>query len=318
MGNHIDSLIQEEMKQEIAMSASRSKRKKAVKVVTELKEKSPLKRKLQRATLFMALLVGAVSMAAPFLWMVSTSLAEAGQVFAENRPWWQEWLPTTFVWQNYVKVWSVVPFAQFYLNSIFVSLCITFGQVATSAMAAYAFARLNFPGRDRIFFGYLATMMIPGAVTMIPVFILLRHLGWIDTYKALILPGIFTAYGTFMLRQFFLTLPKDLEDAAKIDGCSYVRIFWHIVLPLSKPALATLTTFTFMGSWMNLMWPLIVVNTHTKYTLPVGLAYFQGVHGTDWTLLMAASMMMILPILIVFLFNQRFFVEGIKLTGIKG
>ena len=318
MGNHIDSLIQAEMRQEIAASVSRSKRKKAVKVVTELKEKSPLKRKLQRSVLFLALLIGAVSMAAPFLWMVSTSLAEAGQVFAENRPWWQEWLPASFVWQNYVKVWSVVPFAQFYLNSIFVSLCITFGQVATSAMAAYAFARLNFPGRDRIFFGYLATMMIPGAVTMIPVFILLRHFGWIDTYKALILPGIFTAYGTFMLRQFFLTLPKDLEDAAKIDGCSYVRIFWHIILPLSKPALATLTTFTFMGSWMNLMWPLIVVNTHTKYTLPVGLAYFQGVHGTDWTLLMAASMMMILPILIVFLFNQRFFVEGIKLTGIKG
>lgn len=318
MGNHIDSLIHEEMKQEIAMSASRSKRKKAVKVVTELKEKSPLKRGLQRAVLFTALLVGAVSMAAPFLWMVSTSLSEAGQVFAENRPWWQEWLPTSFVWQNYVKVWSVVPFAQFYMNSVFVSLCITFGQVSTSAMAAYAFARLNFPGRDKIFFGYLATMMIPGAVTMIPVFILLRHFGWIDTYKALILPGIFSAYGTFMLRQFFLTLPKDLEDAAKIDGCSYVRIFWHIILPLSKPALATLTTFTFMGSWMTLMWPLIVVNTHTKYTLPVGLAYFQGVHGTDWTLLMAASMMMILPILIVFLFNQRFFVEGIKLTGIKG
>ncbi len=318
MGNHIDSLIHEEMKQEIAMSASRSKRKKAVKVVTELKERSPLKRGLQRAALFTALLVGAVSMAAPFLWMVSTSLAEAGQVFAENRPWWQEWLPTSFVWQNYVKVWSVVPFAQFYMNSVFVSLCITFGQVSTSAMAAYAFARLNFPGRDKIFFGYLATMMIPGAVTMIPVFILLRHFGWIDTYKALILPGIFSAYGTFMLRQFFLTLPKDLEDAAKIDGCSYVRIFWHIILPLSKPALATLTTFTFMGSWMTLMWPLIVVNTHTKYTLPVGLAYFQGVHGTDWTLLMAASMMMILPILIVFLFNQRFFVEGIKLTGIKG
>jgi multiple sugar transport system permease protein len=311
-------MIQEEMKQEIAASVSRSKKKKPAKVVTELKEKSPLKRKMQRGLLFLALCVGAVSMAAPFLWMVSTSLSEAGQVFSENRPWWQEWLPVSFVWQNYVKVWSVVPFAKFYLNSIFVSLCITFGQVATSAMAAYAFARLNFPGRDKIFFGYLATMMIPGAVTMIPVFILLRHFGWIDSYKALILPGIFTAYGTFMLRQFFLTLPKDLEDAAKIDGCSYVRIFWHIILPLSKPALATLTTFTFMGSWMNLMWPLIVVNTHTKYTLPVGLAYFQGVHGTDWTLLMAASMMMILPILIVFLFNQRFFVEGIKLTGIKG
>ena len=317
MGNHIDSLIQQEMKQEIAASKSPTKKKKVVAMI-ELKERSPLKRKLQRLVLFLVLLVGAVSMAAPFFWMISTSLQEQGQVFASNKAWWQEWLPTSFVWQNYLKVWAVVPFARFYLNSIIVSICITVGQVATSAMAAYAFARLNFPGRDKLFFGYLATMMIPGAVTMIPVFILLRNLGWIDSYKAMILPGIFSAYGTFMLRQFFLTLPKDLEDAAKIDGCSYRRIFWHIILPLSKPALATLSTFTFMGSWMNLMWPLIVVNTNTKYTLPVGLAYFQGVHGTDWELLMAASMMMILPILLVFLFNQRFFVEGIKLEGIKG
>ncbi len=153
---------------------------------------------------------------------------------------------------------------------------------------------------------------------MIPVFILLRQFGWIDTYKALILPGIFTAYGTFMLRQFFLTLPKELEDAAKIDGCSYLGIFWRIILPLSKPALATLTTFTFMGAWMNFMWPLIVINTEHKFTLPIGLAYFKSLHSTDWTLLMAASVMMILPILLVFIFNQRFFVEGIKLTGIKG
>ncbi len=310
--------MREEMKQSQSTSAVPFLKKKKVVVVTELKKRSPLKRALQRAGLFLLLLLGAMTMAAPLFWMISTSLKEAGQVFAEAKVWWQEWLPSTFVWQNYGKVWEVVPFARFYLNSILVSVCITAGQVVTSAMAAYAFARLNFPGRDRLFFGYLATMMIPGAVTMIPVFILLRFLGWIDSYKALILPGIFSAYGTFMLRQFFLTLPKDLEDAAKIDGCSYRRIFWHIILPLSKPALATLTTFTFMGSWMNLMWPLIVVNTHTKYTLPVGLAYFQGVHGTDWTLLMAASMMMIFPILVVFLFNQRFFVEGIKLTGIKG
>ena len=318
MSHYIDSLMREEMKQSQMTSAAPAFKKKKVVEVTELKKRSPLKRALQRIGLFILLSLGAVTMAAPFFWMISTSLKEVGQVFAEAKVWWQEWLPSTFIWQNYLKVWQVVPFARFYLNSVLVSICITAGQVVTSAMAAYAFARLNFPGRDRLFFGYLATMMIPGAVTMIPVFILLRYLGWIDTYKALILPGIFSAYGTFMLRQFFLTLPKDLEDAAKIDGCSYRRIFWHIILPLSKPALATLTTFTFMGSWMNLMWPLIVVNTHTKYTLPVGLAYFQGVHGTDWTLLMAASMMMILPILIVFLFNQRFFVEGIKLTGIKG
>jgi len=273
---------------------------------------------LQKIGSYALLSAGAVSMVAPFLWMISTSLKAPGAVFSFQQTWWEEWIPTSFVWENYVKAMRVVPFLNFYLNSIFVTLCVTLGQVATSAMAGYAFARLKFPGRDRIFFGYLSTMMVPGAVTMIPVFILLKTLGWVDTYKAMILPGIFTAYGTFMLRQFFMTLPKDLEDAAKMDGCNYLGIFWRIILPLSKPALATLTTFTFMGSWMNFMWPLIVINTQEKFTLPVGLAYFQSLHHTDWTLLMAASVMMILPILLVFIFNQRFFVEGIKLTGIKG
>jgi len=194
----------------------------------------------------------------------------------------------------------------------------TIGVVLTSSMAGYSFARLNFPGRDKIFFAYLATMMIPGAVTMIPVYILLRNMHWVDTYKAVIIPGIFTAYGTFMLRQFFMTLPRDLEDAAKIDGCSLLGIYWRIILPLSKPALATLATFTFMGSWMNFMWPLIVLNSQEKYTLPVLLSYFQSQYHTDYAMLMAASAMYVLPIIVVFLFCQRFFVEGIKLSGIKG
>lgn len=311
----IDSLadLHETDKGFMAIS-ERSKKFKGIDIKTRRRAKSFFKKIL----IYSFLILGAITMAAPFLWMISTSLKEAGQVFVYDRVWWKEWIPTTFVWENYVKTCKVIPFVRFYLNSIFVTVCITAGQVITSAMAAYSFARLSFPGRDKLFFGYLATMMIPGAVTMIPVFVLLRHLGWIDTYKAMILPAMFTAYGTFMLRQFFLTLPRELEDAAKIDGCSYRRIFWHIILPLSKPALATLTTFTFMGSWMSLMWPLIVINTHDKFPLPVGLAYFQGVHGTNWTLLMAASVMMILPILLVFIFNQRFFVEGIKLSGIKG
>ena len=282
-------------------------------------------KKKQRETLvsqffsYITLGLVTITMVAPFLWMVTTSLKEPGQVFeAYKAEWWRDWIPMNFVWENYVKAWKVVPFARFYFNSIFVAVVTTIGQVGTSAMAAYAFSRLTFPGREKIFMSYLATMMIPGAVTMIPVFILLRMLGWIDSYKALILPGIFTAYGTFMLRQFFLTLPKDLEDAAMIDGCSYLGIFWRIILPLSKPAIATLTTFTFMGTWMNFMWPLIVVNSQELFTLPVGLAYFQSLHTTDWTLLMAGSLMMLLPILLVFIFCQRFFVEGIKLTGIKG
>lgn len=286
----------------------------------EESEKQKKREILIRQTLsYLILGLGTITMIAPFLWMVTTSLKEPGDVFeAFKEHWWRDWIPTTFLWENYVKAWKVVPFARFYFNSLFVAALTTFGQVLTSAMAGYAFSRLTFPGRQKIFMAYLATMMIPGAVTMIPVFILLRMLGWIDSYKALILPGIFTAYGTFMLRQFFLTLPKDLEDAAKIDGCNYLGIFWRIIIPLSKPALATLTTFTFMGSWMNFMWPLIVVNSQELFTLPVGLAYFQSLHTTDWTLLMAGSVMMLVPILVVFIFCQRYFVEGIKLTGIKG
>lgn len=286
--------------------------------VEQIKKQVRVKGWIKKGMAYVFLAVGALAMIAPFLWMVTASFKEPGSLFSYQRDWWRDWIPTQFYWKNYALAWKAVPFARFYLNSIYVSLCVTAGQVVTSAMAAYAFARLQFPGRDKIFFGYLATMMIPGAVTMIPVFILLRMLGWIDSYKAVILPGIFTAYGTFLLRQFFLTLPKELEDAAKIDGCSYFGIFWRIILPLSKPALATLTTFTFMGSWLNFMWPLIVINTHTKFTLPVGLAYFQSLHTTDWTLLMAGSLMMIFPILIVFMVTQRYFVEGIKLTGIKG
>lgn len=274
----------------------------------------------QKIVSYVLLSLGAVTMIAPFLWMLTTALKAPGTMtaFSYDSSWWKEWIPTSFEWRNFVKVWQVVPFAKFYVNSILVAVGTTLGQVITSAMAAYAFARLRFPGRDNLFFSYLATMMVPGAVTMIPVFILLRYLGWIDSYKAVILPAAFTAYGTFMLRQFFLTLPHELEDAAKIDGCSYLGIFWRIILPLSKPALATLTTFTFMGNWMSFMWPLIVLNSESKFTLPIGLAYFKSVYGTDYSLLMAASLMMILPILLVFIFNQRFFVEGIKLTGIKG
>lgn len=286
--------------------------------IKELKNRARYRAWAKKVLAYSFLAVGAVAMVAPFLWMLTTSLKAPGSLFSYDRVWWKDWIPVEFLWKNYVTAWHVVPFARFYLNSLFVSIAITAGQVVTSAMAAYSFARLNFPGRDKLFFGYLATMMVPGAVTMIPVFILLRIMGWVDTYKAVILPGMFTAYGTFLLRQFFLTLPKELEDAAKIDGCSYFGIFWRITLPLSKPALATLTTFTFMGSWLNFMWPLIVLNTHSKFTLPVGLAYFQSLHTTDWTLLMAGSIMMILPILIVFILNQRYFVEGIKLTGIRG
>lgn len=269
---------------------------------------------------YLLLIVGGASMILPFFWMLTTSLKSQSSVFIFRFSDIQ-WIPNPIYWKNYIDVWKVVPFATFYLNSIFVCVLVTFGQVATSALAAYAFSRLKFPGRDKIFFAYLATMMIPGSVTTIPVFALMRMFGWIDTYKALIIPAIFTAYGTFLLRQFFMTIPKDLEDAAKIDGCSFVGIFWRVILPLSKTALATLTIFVSLGNWVSFMWPLLVTNSTKMRTLPIGLAYFQELYqhaSPDWGLLMAGSLITMVPVIIIFLFNQRFFVEGIKLTGMKG
>ena len=296
---------------------------------------------LRKTVSYILLSVLGISMIFPFIWMVSTSLKDPGDVFTYP----PKWIPNPVRFDNYPKAWRAVPFPRGYINSIFIGVLTTIGQVATSALAAYAFARLRFPGRDKLFLGYLATMMIPGSVTMIPVFILFRLMPeimnkitgshfWdsdlyignffigkpigIDSYFSLIVPALFSAYGTFMLRQFFMSIPRELEDAAKIDGCSLFGIFWRIVLPLSKPALATLTTFTFMGSWSSFMWPLIVTNSMELKTLPIMLASFQGLYTTDWTLLMAGSIIVLIPVVIVFIFNQRYFVEGIKLTGIKG
>jgi multiple sugar transport system permease protein len=255
-----------------------------------------------------------ISMLAPFLWMLSTSVkAPDAEMFTLG-----QWLPEKFHWSNYRTVMVETNFARALFNSFLVTICVTVGQVFTSSLAAYAFARLDFKGRDKLFLGYLATMMIPAAVTTIPVFILMRYLRWVNTYWALIIPGMFSAYGTFMLRQFFMTIPKELEDAAIIDGCGTFGVYWHVVLPLSKPALATLSILTFMGSWRSFMWPLVITHTKNMFTLPVALAQFQQMYGVQWTLMMAGSVIMIIPMLVVFIFGQRFFVEGIQLGALKG
>jgi multiple sugar transport system permease protein len=177
---------------------------------------------------------------------------------------------------------------------------------------------MNFFGRDKIFLGYLATMMIPSAVTMIPVFILLRDLHWINSYLALIVPPIFSAYGVFLLRQFFLTIPRELEEAAVLDGCSRFGVYWRIIMPLSRPALAALAILTFIGSWRSFMWPLIVTHTPDMFTLPVALSQFQEMYGIHWSLLMAGSMIMIAPMLVVFVIGQRHFIAGIQVGAVKG
>ena len=273
---------------------------------------------LRHAGLYLLLAVIGLTMLLPLLWMVSTSLKEPQAVFTLT----PRWIPDPLTWANYLAIWKIpgVPFLRFFANSVLVAVCVTAGHVFASACAAYAFARLKFPGRDVAFFAYIATMMIPGAVTIIPVFILMKVFGWVDTYRALIIPGLFTAFGTFLLRQFFLSIPQDVEDAAKIDGASTFRIFWRIILPMSKPALASLTIATFMGNWQSFMWPLLVVDSVEKKTLPIGLAYFQELYqyaSPNWPLLMAASLIAMLPIVLLFIFNQRYFIGGIRLTGVQ-
>ena len=255
-----------------------------------------------------------LTMVVPFLWMISTAFkTQRGAAMFKV-----EWLPLPARMANFKDVFHLAPFGRFYINSIFIACYETLGLIVTSSLAAYSFARLEFPGRDKIFLAYLATLMIPGAVISMPIFVVVTKLGWLDTYKAVILPGIFSAYGTFMLRQFFMSLPRDLEDAAKIDGCGYVGILRNIVIPLSKPALATLTIFTFMNSWGNFMWPLIIFNDPHKMPLPVGIQFFAMSELPDPNLLMAACMMMILPVIFIFILGQRYFVEGIQLGAIKG
>jgi len=256
----------------------------------------------------------ALLMLLPFVWMLSTSLKLAGAVF-EYPP---TWIPRPLVWQNYPQVLEILPFARFFLNSLFVALSVTVLQLLTCSLAAYAFARLRFPGRDVLFLGYLGTLMIPGQVVIIPNFILLRTLGWIDTYQALILPAAFSAFGTFLLRQYFLTIPRELEDAAVVDGASYWQIYSRVILPLSGPALSALAIFTFLGQWNSFLYPLVVTSSTEMSTLTVGLRTLQGQYNTAWTLLMAGSVIALVPVLAVFIFAQRYFIRGIAMTGLGG
>lgn len=263
---------------------------------------------------YLVLGLGAVMMVIPLLWALSLSLKSYTEIF--KNPY--GFLPKLWAWQNYVDVFRAVPFHLYFLNTLKITVVCTVGTVATSAVAAYAFARLQFPGRDYLFMGYLATLMIPRQITLVPTFLIMRWLGLLDNHLALILPGLFSAYGTFLLRQFFLTIPVELEEAATIDGCGYIRRFAQIILPLTKPALATLAIFTLMGQWNDFLYPTIFLSSEAKRTLVLGLAIFRGDVDVQWNLLMAAVVMSNAPIVIAFLSAQRFFVEGIATSGLKG
>jgi len=269
---------------------------------------------LTRIIIHIVLLVGIGTTVVPFLWMLSSSLKTNLEVFH---------IPPTLIppapqWQNYLQIFKVVPYGRWFQNSIFITLTQTIFYLFVASLGGFTFARLRFPGRETIFALYLATLMVPGEVTLIPRFILMKELHLIDTFAAVILPGVFSAYGVFLMRQFLMNLPDSLEEAAILDGASYFRIYWEIILPLAGPALATLAIFSFRGAWNDFTWPLIVINSENMKPLSVGLASFHGLYETNWPYLMAASTVALIPIIIVFVAAQKYFVRGIALTGLKG
>jgi len=265
-----------------------------------------------RLGLHALLIVFGVLMLAPFVVMLVVSLIPNTAFMTRN------FSLNQFSLANYVETFQAVPFGRYYLNSIIVTASTTVLQILIASLAAYAFARLRFWGREGLFVLYLATLMIPFPVTLIPNFLIIRYLGWYDTYFALIVPGLFSVFSTFLLRQYYRGLPLDLDEAARMDGASSFRIWWQIVVPLSGPVLATLAIFVFQGVWNEFLWPLVVTASEEMRTIPLGLASFVGQYSTAWNLLMAGSVIALLPVLIIYVIGQKWFVKGITLSGMGG
>lgn len=260
---------------------------------------------------FAVLTLFALAMLLPFLWQALTSVKALSDV--DGAIW-----PSSWHLDNYLKVFQQIPFGRYYLNSVFVAVCVTILQVFTSALAAFAFARLKWRFRDQVFLLYLATMMIPGVVLMIPNFWVMMKLHLYNSYAGLIIPSAFSAFGTFMLRQFMLSLPTSLDEAAEIDGANEWRIFFDIVLPLTQPGLIVLAIFTFIGNYQSFFWPLILIKDDALRTLPLGMMIFDGMYSKETNLLMAAAVMSIIPLVLLFVVLQKYLVKGIQLGAVKG
>jgi multiple sugar transport system permease protein len=269
---------------------------------------------VRRIFLYLLISLMAAVMIVPFVWMLSTSL-KTNQYVLSFPP---QLIPNPITFESYTRLFELYPMGRMFFNSLFAAVVTTLGQLVTCSMAAYAFARLQFRGREVLFLVYLATLMVPFQVTITPLFILMRVFDWINTYQGLILPGVFSAFGTFLLRQYLLTIPRELEEAAFIDGASHFTVFRKIVLPLATPALATLAVFAFMGSWNAFLWPLFVLQDLELMTLPVGLATLHGRWLTEWNLVMAGSVITTVPMIIIYLFAQKYLVKGFLMSGLKG
>lgn len=269
---------------------------------------------VKRVVLYTALILLSAVMVIPFIWMISTSLKT--QYDAVKIP--IVWFPEDPQWENYLTLFTQQPMLQFMLNTIKIVVIVVLGQLFFSSLAAYAFARIPFKGRTPVFFCYIATLMVPGQVTMIPTYLMFAKVGLTDTHWPLILPAFFSAFGVFLLRQFFMTLPKELEEAAEIDGCNPFTTYLKIMLPMVVPAMLTLGVFTLMNTWNDYMGPLLYLSSPEKFTMTLGIAYFKGIYTTQWNLVMAGAVVSIIPILIAYLCAQKYFVEGIAFSGVKG
>ncbi|EUJ44610.1 carbohydrate ABC transporter permease [Listeria riparia] len=268
---------------------------------------------VKKVLIYIVIVLGGIIMVLPFIWMVSTAFKSG----AANMVLPPQFIPDELTWKNFERVFEMFPMMQFLVNSIVVAVVTTVGQMLFCSMAAYAFARIEFWGRDKLFLLYLATMMVPAQVTMIPQFILMKQLGWLDSYTGLIVPGLFGVFGTFLLRQAFMGIPKELDEAVFMDGGNHFTVFRKVILPLAKPTFATLGILTFMQSWNSYLWPLIVTSSQEMATLPLGLSLLQGRYGTDFGLMMAGVLISVIPILAVYLFAQKYFIQGMTMSGMK-
>lgn len=274
-------------------------------------------KKLQPSTmvLHVVLIIGACVMGLPFLWMILSALKDLSQVFVVP----PKWIPEPFVWSNFKTSLTALPFGRAYFNSFYINVIVVFAQLITCSMAAYAFAKIRFPFREPLFILFLATMMVPGQVTIIPLYLMMKNFGWLDTHLSIIVPAaLLNAFGVFLLRQFFRGIPKEMEEAAIVDGANRFTIYTRIMLPLVKPALSALGIFTFLGMWNNFFYPLIFLNSPEQFTVPMMLNLYRGMYATDWTLMMAGASIALLPVLVVYMIGQRYIIEGVTLSGIKG
>ena len=273
-----------------------------------------MNRTLNRVALYAVALLGAAYALIPLLWMASASVMPAGEASTYPPP----LLPTRVTLEHYAALFDRLNVGRYFLNSLLIATLVTGISLLTNSMAGYAFAKFRFAGRDRLFRFLLGALVIPVQVAMLPLFLLLKQMGLINTYWGVILPGMATIFGIFLVRQYALSIPDDLLDAARIDGAGEWRIYWTLVIPLCKPILVTLAVFTFMAAWNDFMWPLIVLSENSMYTLPVALANMVGEHFQETELMMAGSMLTVLPVLILFMVLQRHYVEGITIGSVKG